>query len=140
MPTTTYPDTWPTEDPARPEALHSRITEKQKEDLYQRRITTRDLAAQLAVHEKWLSARFPGKAAVQNTKVLIQVRREYKVEMGKRVLQGMYTIQQAANLVHVSWNTMYRYVKKAKDLHPELAANFPALVQQRREQHGNKKT
>lgn len=138
MPTTTYPDTWPSADPARPEALHSRITEKEKEDLYQRRVTTRELAASLGVHEKWLSARFPGKAPIPNTKVLIQARREYKIEMGKRVLQGLHTINEAAKMVHVSWNTMYRYVKKAKTLNPELAANFPALVQQRREQNAKK--
>lgn len=131
-----YPDTWPTPDPSKPQRLHSRITDKQKADLYNRLVTTRELATSLGVHEKHLSSRFPGKKPIIDTKVLMATRREYKTEIGRQVLEGRYTIREASAIVHCSYNTMQRYVAKAKALHPHLAPKFQELVQHNRKIRG----
>lgn len=109
-----YPSHWPRPNKTRPTALQTRITEQQKEDLYHRRITTRDLAKQLNVHERYLSYMLPGKVPIIDKKPLIEARKAFKLEMGKQVIQGKYTIRQAADASNVTYNTMRRFVEKAK--------------------------
>ena len=109
-----YPSSWPRPDPKRPTSLASRITEEQKLRLYNREVTTRELAAVLNVHENYLSYKFPTKAPIPDTKKLLQARKEYKLEIAKQVLSNRYTIGQAAKIAHTSYNTMARFVAKAK--------------------------
>lgn len=109
-----YPPHWPQPDPNRPKSLVSRVTEEQKHALYNRIITTRALAKTLGVHEQYLSYRFPGKVPLPNKKLLIEARKEYKLEIAKLVLKGVYTVRAAAKVAHVSYNTMSRYVTKAR--------------------------
>lgn len=109
-----YPSSWPRPDPKRPSSLASRITEDQKLKLYNREITTRELAALLDVHENYLSYKFPTKVPIPDTKKLLQARKEYKLEVAKLVLQNKLTTRQAAEVAHTSYNTMARFVAKAK--------------------------
>lgn len=130
-----YPSKWPAPNPSRPDALYSRITEQQKADLYSRRITTRDLAKTLNVHEKHLSTCFPGKIPIPDTEALKAARKEYKLEIARLVLTGRYTIREAADQIHAAYNTMQRLVSKAKALHPELAQAYPNIVQEQRRRY-----
>lgn len=122
-----YPAHWPGPTPKRPQDLASRITEAQKEALYNRRITTKALAKELGCSMQHLSSRFPGKipGIDRSAKtVLVLARKEYKIELGKEILQGKYTIAQAAVQACVSYNTMQRYLQKSKERYPELAKRF----------------
>ncbi len=120
----TYPDKWPKPNPFKPNAVASRVTEEQREDLYNRRLTTRALAKLLDVHEKYVTHLFPGKAPIADKKQLIEARKLYKLEIAKQVMVGKYSIQQAADVAHVSYNTMHRNLAKAKLAHPELLATY----------------
>lgn len=111
-----YPHFWPPPDPKRPTALASRITEEQKLALYNRRITTRALAKELGVHEQYLSYKFPHKIPILSKTLLVQARKEYKLSIAKRVLANELTVKKAAVLAHVSYNTMTRFVAKARQL------------------------
>jgi hypothetical protein len=117
----TYPTHWPRFNSLKPKSLQSRITEQQKHDLFERRITTRDLAKLLDVHERYLSFKYAGKQEVINKKPLIEARKAYKIEIAKQVLEGKYSIVQAANVANVSYNTMQRFLQKAKLVYPDLA-------------------
>ena len=119
-----YPTEWPKPDPLRPSSLRTRITEQQKEDLYLRKTTTRDLAKMLNVAEKYLSVMYPGKEPIYNKRPLIEARREFRVEVAKKILEGQYTTSQAADIACVSVNTMYRALHKAKIGYPSLAEQF----------------
>ena len=83
--------------------------------MYNRRITTRDLAVLLNVHERYLSYMYPGKIAVSNKKALIEARKLFKLAIAKEVIDGKYSTAQAARVAYVSYNTMRRFVKKAKN-------------------------
>ena len=119
-----YPSFWPRPDHRKPKSLKTRITEQQKQDLYDRKITTRDLAKILNIHERYLSYTFPGKVEVINKKPLIEARKAYKVEIAKQILEGKYSIVQAARVANVSYNTMQRFLQKAKSLYPTLADGY----------------
>ena len=121
-----YPTKWPKPNPLRPNSLKTRITEQQKEDLYLRKITTRDLAKILGVAEKYLSFTFSGKEPIYkyNKRPLVEARREFRAELAKKILEGVYTTAQAADLACVSNNTMYRALHEARRNHPTLAAEF----------------
>lgn len=123
-----YPSFWPKSDPHKPNSLQSRITENQKQDLFNRRVTTRALAKVLGVHEKYLSYKFYTKVKVVDKRPLTEARKLYKLEIGIQVLKGKYTIQEAANVAYVSYNTMQRFVVKAKAHAPELIAPYVAVV------------
>ena len=129
-----YPCYWPKANPRKPNALQSRITEQQKRDLYSRTITTKALSELLEVHEGYLSYVFTGKVRILDKKPLIEARKEYKIEVAKDILQGKYSIQQAANIAYVSYNTMQRYLNKAKIRFPELAINYIGITANRRKE------
>ena len=129
-----YPKTWPKPNPLKPDSLQSRITEAQKTDLFNRRITTRQLAKDLGVHEKYLSYKFAFKTEIIDKKPLIETRKLYKLEIAVQVLQGLHTIQQAADIAYVSYNTMQRCVQKAKLAKPELVEAYAAVVLSQKQQ------
>lgn len=115
-----YPDFWPQPDKLHPEYVQSRITEEQKIALYNRQITTRELATILGVSERHLSTYFTGKCPIPDKKELTKARREYKIELAKEVLQGKYTVKQASKIAYTSYSTMLRRVKEAAKRYPEL--------------------
>lgn len=115
----TYPVTWPKANPKRPDTVASRTTEQQRLDLWERRITTRELAKQLGVHEKYVSSVFPGKQPIFNKKPLIEARKALKLELGREVIKGKYSISQAAKIAFVSYNTMMRAVNKVREIDNE---------------------
>lgn len=129
-----YPSSWPKPNNDKPEYLQSRISEQQKHELFNRIVTTRDLAKLLNVHEKYLSNRFPSKVVITDKKPLTQARMLYKLEVARQVLRGLYSIQQAANVAHVSYNTMQRCVQKAKQVSPELVKPYIAIVLAQKQQ------
>lgn len=109
-----WPTDWPRPNPKKPMAVQTRITDEQKRDLYNRKITTRDLAKVLGIHERYCSALFPHKVQLRDRKVLMEARKAYKLEIANQVIQGKYTITEAAKVAFVSYNTMQRFVTKAK--------------------------
>lgn len=111
-----YPDHWPKPNRKKPTLIQSRVTEQQKLDLYNRRLTTRDLAKALDVHETYLSALFPGKVAIIDKKPLIEARRAYNLEMAKLAISGRYTVKEAAAIAFTTVKTMRRFVKKIKEV------------------------
>lgn len=109
-----YPATWPKANKTRPTILASRITEQQKLDLYNRVITTRDLARILNVHERYLSSCFAHKVAITDKKPLIEARKLFKLAVAEQIIAGKYTITEASKVANVSYNTMRRFLERAK--------------------------
>lgn len=107
-----YPDSWPKPDPSKPETLPSRITEDDKVALYNRRITTRALAAQYNVSEKWLSNLFPGKRPLERKTEKRLARAEFRRMHAQRAVKGEVSIQDAAVAACCSYSTMRRIVLK----------------------------
>lgn len=110
-----YPTHWPQPTKTRPTSVASRITEAQKLNLFNRVITTRDLAKDLDVHERYLSSLFPGKIEVVDKKPIIAARKLYKLELAKLVIAGTYTTRQAAEISNSTYKTMARFVKKVRE-------------------------
>ena len=59
-----YPQHWPKPNKLRPNTVASKVTDEIKTALFQRNLTTRQLAKELNVSEKYLSGLFPGKDSV----------------------------------------------------------------------------
>jgi hypothetical protein len=123
-----YPSFWPKPNIHKPGSLQSRITEQQKMDLFNRIITTRALARQLGVHETYLSYKFFTKIQIIDKRPMIEGRKLFKLEIAIDVLKGKHTIQEAANIAFVSYNTMQRFLQKAKKRRPELIQGYVAIV------------
>ncbi len=132
MTTPIYPTRWPKKNPKKPGSLVSRITEQQKEDLFNRVITTRELAKTLGVHEKYLSFAFPGKVEIFDKKPLVEARRTYRLAVALDIMAGKLSTKEAAALVHVSYNTMQRYINKAKIKFPEESKRLIEETQARK--------
>ena len=115
---TPYPSTWPKAN-GNPHKLVSRITEQQKLDLYNRRVTTRALALTLNVREAYLSSLFPGKVSTterprrtgRDKSALLAARRGFRREVAGRVLKQEFSIKAAAEFANTSYRTMARVVK-----------------------------
>lgn len=121
---TGYPRHWPEPDPHKPYLVRSRITELQKFQLYHRLITTRQLAKDLDIAEKYLSSMFPGKVPIVDKRPLTAARKAIKLELAKDVLLGKLSLRQASEQLHVSYSTMLRIFKEAKKLNPELTDGY----------------
>lgn len=112
-----YPTTWPKPIQIKPRILQSRITEQQKLDLYNRVRTTRDLALELGVHEAYLSKMFPTKITplrrdlAEHLGKKRAIRKIYRELWGRKVLKGLVSYAQAADIASVSERTMRRIVK-----------------------------
>lgn len=109
-----YPLFWPKPN-GNTNQLQTRITERQKLDLYNRRVTTRDLAKILDVHERYLSYMFPFKVEVIDKSKLCEARRAFKTHIASLVILKQFTIKEAAKKAYVSESTMQRFVKKVRD-------------------------
>lgn len=111
-----YPDKWPKPSYSRPRAVASRITEQQKTDLYNRRVSTRDLARILEVNESYLSSLFPTKEKpdAKVKKILIAVRKEFRRAQVDRVLRGEIKTGAAALICRVSYRTMAKSVQQVR--------------------------
>lgn len=107
-----YPISWPLPT-SRTNAVASRITHDQKKALYEREITTRDLAKTLNVREAYLSFLFPGKGPtlVRAKKALLAVRKEYRLSYAKKVIEGLMTTDQAATAARIPYRSMARAVQ-----------------------------
>jgi predicted transcriptional regulator len=112
----TYPNSWPRPSYANIKSVVYRITEQQKEDLYSRKVTTRDLAKVLGVREDYLSSLFPGKIEPmeRGRKELLQVRKEFRAEFARKVLSGELTLKKAGVLARTPYRTMARIVQTLK--------------------------
>lgn len=116
-----YPSTWPKAKPTRPAIVATRITESQKLALYNREITTRDLAKALNVAESYLSEMFPGKIPPldMSKTALAAVRKEFRMQEAHRVASGALKLDVAAELCRVSVRTMYRALNAARRISKE---------------------
>lgn len=129
-----YPKTWPKPNPYKPKLVQSRVTEAQKQALYRREISTRELARQLGTHEKYLSTLFPGKEMTRSKSDLIKARVHYRITLAKQVLEGKYTIGEASKIAYVSYSTMQRFFAKAKRKYPELLVQYKLTLRQLRQE------
>lgn len=111
-----YPDFWPQPDAQHPEYLQSRITEEQKQQLYNREITTRALAKELGVTEKYLSFLFHSKRPIPDKKQLVKVRKEFQMSVAAQVVAQNLSIKKASQMAHTSYSTMLRRVRVAKNV------------------------
>lgn len=121
-----YPTCWPKPIPHRPSALATRISEEQKLKLYNREITTRDLAKVLDVHENYLSTLFPGKVTPISQQIeegmhkKRAIRKIYRELWARRVIKREVSVAEAANQTAVSKRTMQRIVQKLQsELQPK---------------------
>jgi transcriptional regulator with XRE-family HTH domain len=114
-----YPDAWPRANTQRPDSVVSRITDAQKKALYERELTTRELAEKLGVREAYLSSLFPGKRPcfVKAKKMLAAARKEYRQSYAKQVILGSMSLKDAAAASRVPYRTMARIVKALKVHH-----------------------
>jgi AraC-like DNA-binding protein len=119
----TYPANWPKRPLTKNLELAARsvvyrITEKQKLDLYNRKITTRKLAAELGVSESHLSTLFPGKVApdyLETSKAeLRSARKAIRVDYANRVLAGKYSTREAAKVLNIAYRSMAKAVQTAR--------------------------
>lgn len=115
-----YPSTWPKPSVRYPDSLASRITEEQKLALYNREVTTRDLAKALNVLESTLSACFPGKvqstaAARASKKELLATRKAFRTALAKRIIAGEISTMTAANNNKIPYRSMARVVQALKN-------------------------
>jgi hypothetical protein len=120
MDTHTYPDAWPKPNPKKPLSLVTRITEQQKRNLYNRLVTTRELAKNLEVHEAYLSAIFPGKVkpVAQQIKEGMHKKRAIRLVfrrlLARQVLKGEISLNAATARANVSERTMRRILKQVQ--------------------------
>lgn len=113
-----YPNHWPRPDEnTRKNSLILRITEQDKERLFNRDITTRALAVKLGVREAYLSHIFPGKTetGAKGKPLLIAARREFRLIQAKLALEKSITIKQAASICNLSYRSMARAVQHLKE-------------------------
>lgn len=112
-----YPSHWPRPNPTRPKAVATRVTEQDKVDLHERKITTRDLAKRLGVKEAYLSHLFPGKVEtpVRAKRVLLGVRKQFRLQQAQRVLNGELETKAAAIVSRVSYRVMARVVQTLRE-------------------------
>lgn len=110
-----YPEKWP-QATDRVTSVVSRITHDQKRALYERVITTRNLAKELGVTEVHLSYLFPGKVTVWKKfkQELTATRLQYRRVVAEKVVAGEFTIIQAADAARTSSRTMARMVQTVR--------------------------
>mgnify|MGYP000965452289 CR=1 FL=1 len=102
--------------------LRERITAQQREDLYNRRITTREMASQLGVSETHLSRTFPGKipgqaqATRKEKRILLAVRNEFRDKLAAEVIAGRLDRRKAARTANCSERTMWRHIAHVRSL------------------------
>jgi len=110
------PQTWPGPDPTKsPAALINRVTADQLSDLYNRRITTRQLAKDLGVAEKWLSYLYHGRAPSPRKSDLRAARLGLRMMYAQQVIDGKISVSNAAKLLYCSYNTVRRAVIKLQE-------------------------
>lgn len=104
------PQSWPKPNPAKPHILASRMDPADLLDLYNRRITTRALAARYKTTERWMSQTYPGKVKVPDRRQRQQARKAFREFHASRVIAGDVNLYQAANAACISYSTMRRIV------------------------------
>lgn len=114
-----YPASWPKPRKSRPDSLVSRITDEEKRQLYERELTTRDLAKRYDVRETWVSTLFPGKVEgastyIRQKKVLTKIRKEYRFSQAALVLAGNMSTKEASKVCKISYRSMARAVQILK--------------------------
>lgn len=119
-----YPPAWdaqrrkPGSHYYRPGTLLEIVTAEDKLALYNRRVTTRALAAKYKVREDTLSNYFPGKVPKETTRdarkaksELIAARRDYRRAVADKVKAGELGVKEAAGQLHVHPRTISRAMK-----------------------------
>lgn len=137
-PASPYPETWPKANPQRQWTLASRVTEAEKAALYNREITAKELADRYNTHEKYIAAMYPGRTkAVKPVKKsessLVKAREEFRLDVCVKILQGDHTVKAASVICNCSYNTMQRWLAKAKELYPDLVPAYNKRVMHYRE-------
>ena len=96
------------------QTLRQRITHQQLEDLYNRTRTVRDLARELHVSEKYLSAYFPERAPKKNPRLLKAAKEAFHRQLVLDYELKRISAVQAAHIASVSLRTFYRRAEKYK--------------------------
>jgi hypothetical protein len=79
-------------------------------DLYNRRVTTRELAKKYGTTEKWMSQTFSGKVRVAKASQRKAARNAFREFHAQQVVAGQVNIYQAAEAAYTSYSTMRRVV------------------------------
>lgn len=92
--------------------LRDRMTEQDKQDLFNRKQTVRDLARKYGVSENYLSHAMPDRAPKRSKGLLMQVRRMYIKQIVRETHEGKHSIFAAASLICKSERTVFRLLAK----------------------------
>jgi|GEM_PF-4670775 AraC-like DNA-binding protein len=99
-------------------ALKDRLTPAMRDDLYNRRVTTKALAKQLGVSETHLSRVCPGKIPGQKRQYktdLIESRKLYREELALEVTCGRLDRKKAIQLAGCSERTFWRHIANVRN-------------------------
>jgi len=88
--------------------VRDRMTQAQKDDLFYRRKSVRQLAKELGVTENYLTHAMPERAPKRNPKLLRATRRLFQLQVAREVQEGKHTVQAGSDLACISERTMYR--------------------------------
>lgn len=98
--------------------IHEKVTAKQLDDLYYRRITVRQLAKDLGYSESWLGKALPARQPRRDPKLLRKTRIEFQHATVRRYLAHQISAKQAAAEAFVSPRTFFRRLKEYKNGKP----------------------
>jgi len=108
----------------RPKTLRERITQQQIDDLWNRRISTNQLAKDLGVSANYLCRRYPGRSpqvpsisesfrrSATAKRQLKQARDQFRVNLLLEAQAGTITMVEAATRAHCTVRTLYRLRSK----------------------------
>ena len=100
--------------------VRDRMTQEQKDALYYRRKSVRQLAKELGVTENYLTHAMPERAPKRNPQLLRAARRLFQLQVAREVTEGKHTVQAGSDLACVSERTMYRRITEVREMHEKL--------------------
>jgi transposase-like protein len=95
--------------------IRERIPKNLYDDLYNRRVSVKEVAEKLGVGPNYVSFAIPERAPKRNPVLLKATRKLFQNQIAREVLEGKHTVTEAANLACISERTMFRRLKKLKE-------------------------
>ena len=110
--------------------VRDRMTQEQKDDLFYRRKSVRQLAKELGVTENYLTHAMPERAPKRNPQLLRAARRLFQLQVAREITEGKHTVQAGSDLACVSERTMYRRLNEVRDMQEKLRAKSMKQIMQ----------
>lgn len=92
-------------------SIRERMSKQQYDDLYHRRKSVKQIAAELGVGPNYVSSSIPERAPKSNPHLLKATRRLYQNQIAREVREGKHTVNEGASLACISERTMFRRLK-----------------------------